>query len=385
MPIRIRPQLTEPPAFDQMMPGEIYAEGGAPGTDPRTGAPRYTGPEYIVPDYDPKSPRDLIARETGYEDYQTMQDQMAPTSQRQQHVERLENMAGRAIPELQERYTYFDPERAQRFERMSDADKMAIAFVDAGLMKPKEWYAEAKKDARMRDDATLKALEKLPFDRATMSQGDEMVPTSGAAIADFMSQHGKTSAEFADPVTRQIITSTSQQSRTGGGGGGGGSGRMGAGTDAKEIEAQRDNLVSALTAATNTLSTLRSDSKNVGEAAIADQEKRVNHAQLTHQLFAMANGTISATEATRVATRAITGGRMVSADANAGPLIYTDQGAPMLNLNGVFGVTRAPVIEGLLHVNDKTGQLYTVDELIQYIRTMSTGAGGAQAANAGVR
>lgn len=279
MSISIIPKEGQRPDWDQMMPGEIYSEGGSTGM----------GPMYTVPEYNPMDPRQVVNRSTGYEANRLVE--QAP--QMQEHVEYLEQMSGQPQPEVAARYGREMPmkqmasmiEGVDRYERMSDIDRMALDLMNAGRITPVEFYKIAKEDDRKREEAMLNWFQKGEIERLKLSSKDgKPLPITGGNVSDMMSRYGEVQGGFgAKSPTRSIQTI---YSNTGGKNSGSGS-RSGSGSDTGYTAKEMKDIVKPVEDAVDNYNSLitGNDALDFSDPAVQTAYRTMTQAKLARALY----------------------------------------------------------------------------------------------------
>lgn len=176
--------------LDQMRSGEIYApeQNGKPA-------------EYIIERQQYAGGQDIspVMRDTGYQDAMNARN-VEPETQRLMNIQQ---QTGAQMTGLENKLG-FDPERAAKFESLSDTDKMAAQMVASGQMSPKDFYATAKKAETDKHVAALKFLSQVDPNRnpVDMMQGGKSVGVSGKSIESFLA--GDTQINIGKPYPTMV-------------------------------------------------------------------------------------------------------------------------------------------------------------------------------------
>jgi hypothetical protein len=313
--------------FARMNPGEIYSEGG------------YTGmaPEFYSPAPNPNDPREAIMQQYGYRDY--MNSQRNPDDEAARMLA-IQNAGGPGMsmnvqdPYIQAAQNWQEPpvnqQKVEQYRNLSDADQVALQYVNSGQMTPKELYDKMKDVELKREIALLKLKSEAPIDRMDLSKDGQAVPMDAANLAAWMSGQG-VSADFRPPETHQFINS--ETTRNGGvGSGGKGSASAGSGGVPKDL----DDLLKQRDEAMKTYSSLISDTKqfNQNPSAALSQLALVQKLDMTRELYQSPLNNVDIQTAGSIASSVLGTGRAVM-DSGTQPLIAGKNGDTLLNLNGI--------------------------------------------------
>ena len=166
--------------WDEMHPGEIYSEGGYEG-----------GGEAMGPSYEIFQQRNSIRRildEAGYTDMMLAKEE----SKRKKHIEKIIELTGAKIIGEEEYTRKADPEKANKWGKLPDMDKMMVSQVAQGQMQPEEYQQKKmEQDQKIRDAFIVLAQS----EQAQFRKEGKKVPTTGGAVRDFI-EGGETAIEF---------------------------------------------------------------------------------------------------------------------------------------------------------------------------------------------
>jgi hypothetical protein len=349
MAIKILPIEGKRPEWDQMMAGEIYAEGGN------------QAPAIYIPEHNPMDPRQALNRSTGYEGMQKGQNAEAMAS----HVFDYEMLSGQAQPELREMYepSMVDIEAAGRYEKMSDIDKMAMDMMNAGRLAPEQVYKIMKEDDRKREESMMKVFANAPADRMQLTGPDgKPRQMTGSNMMDLMSRTGDTGVGFKAPHPTRSI----QTVHTNGGGKKSG-GRGESGYDPKQMK----DLIASINVANDNYFALLKE-QGADDPATISARRGLTQLKLTRALYEDPDIQAPLDRASSV-SRQISGSNVIMAGPDLPAMVTDNTGAEQLNLDAVW--EGAPVrywLWGLMSdpnkTNPETNKPWTVQDVIEQFK-----------------